>query len=420
MKIKKSLKFICVFVMVSVWLVACQPSPTPIPSKDIENINITENNILKGQITQTRFFDQCDAAGPITTIVQFSENSSQSSQKELVISAGGEAGATIPGDIVSLKLQGAIEEHFAVTRASGSGYQESVQITIPDHTQQESTIVWQETRREGTITYIENGETKYANYSYRIGLQFLSSSAKKIDCAIQITETPTPEPATATSPSSPTPTPVVKTLADGCLYAGTWLIDSTDRNTLNTIATKSDGCYDTGSLGIFSDRSGTLHILDAKKRTALASGNYTPINNDSVVEFKVYVNSMYIVNPDTPVYISFAVAPFGDPLTAKNTARFKLQVEDTKNSPLIYFVMADAGENNGSKFPSQHYEYGRAYTIRFELTGSIMSVFVNNTKLNENLSIPSGSKVFYIGYNLPTFAGVDVEITNIKIDGALK
>lgn len=420
MNTKKSLKFICVFVMVSVWLVACQPSPTPIPSKDIENINITENNILTGQITQTRFFDQCDAAGPITTTVQFSENSSQSSQKELVISAGGEAGAAIPGDIVNLKLQGAIEEHFAVTRASGSGYQESVQITIPDHTQQESTIVWQETRREGTITYTENGETKYANYSYRIGLRFLSSTAKKIDCAIQVTETPTPESATATSPSSPTPIPVVKTLADGCLYVGTWLIDSTNQDTLNTIATRSDGCYDTGSLGMFADRSGVLHILDEEKRASIASGIYTPINNDSTVEFKVHVNSMYIVNSGNPTYINFAIAPLNDPMTTKNTTRFKLQVEDNKNSPLIYFVLADTGENNGAKYPTQHYEYGRTYTIRFEITGSIMSIFINNSKLNENLSVPPGPKAFYIGYSLPAYAGNDTEVTNIKIDGVLK
>jgi len=127
-------------------LAACGPTPTPIPSDNIENINITVNNIVTGEILQTRFFNQCDAAGPITTTIQFSENSTESSQKELVISTGAEVGAAIPGDIASAKLQGAITEHFAVMRASGSGYQESVQITIPAHTQQESTITWQETR----------------------------------------------------------------------------------------------------------------------------------------------------------------------------------------------------------------------------------------------------------------------------------
>lgn len=406
--------------MIILLLVACGPTPTPIPSDNIENINITVNNIVTGEILQTRFFNQCDAAGPITTTIQFSENSTESSQKELVISTGAEVGAAIPGDIASAKLQGAITEHFAVMRANGSGYQESVQITIPAHTQQESTITWQETRREGTVTYTKNGEIQFANYSYRTGLQFLSSSAKNIDCSIHITEAPTIPPVTETPLPSPTSTPIIKTLSEGCIYNGTWLIDSVDQNTLNTIATRSDGCYDTGLLGMFPDRSGVLHILDKEKRAPIASGVYTPINNDSIVEFKVHVNSMYIVNSGNPTYINFAIAPVDDPMTTKNTARFKLQVEDNNNNPLIYFVLADTGENNGAKYPTQHYEYGRTYTIRFEMTGSIMSIFVNNTKLNDNLSIPAGPKVFYIGYSLPAYAGIDTEITNIKIDGVLK
>jgi hypothetical protein len=41
-------------------------------------------------------------------------------------------------------------------------------------------------------------------------------------------------------------------------------------------------------------------------------------------------------------------------------------------------------------------------------------------RINESLAIPSGAKVFYIGYSLPPFAGVDVQVTNIKVDGVLK
>jgi hypothetical protein len=173
-------------------------------------------------------------------------------------------------------------------------------------------------------------------------------------------------------------------------------------------------------LGIFPDRSGVLRIVDEKKRDAVASGIYTPINSDSVIEFSVYVNSMYIANPNPAAFVSFAVAPANDPMTATNTARFKLQVEDKKDAPLVYFVLADAGENNGAKYQSQHYEYGNTYYIRLELTGSIMNIYINNVRINESLAIPSGAKVFYIGYSLPAFAGVDVQVTNIKVDGVLK
>lgn len=240
------------------------------------------------------------------------------------------------------------------------------------------------------------------------------------------TSTFTPEP-TATMTHTPTITPtatntplVVKPLAEGCVFSGTWKIDSTDSTILNNVSTRNDGCYDTGALGIFADRNGVLRILDEDNRRSISSGIFTPVNNDSVIEFQVKVNLMYLVNSGNPAYINFAVAPAAEPMNTRSTARFKLQLEDVGNDPWIYFVLADVGENNGSSLTTQHYEYGRTYTIRLELTGSVMRVYINNIRQNENLAIPTGSKVFYIGYNLPTLAGVDVEVTNVKIDGVLK
>ena len=95
-------------------------------------------------------------------------------------------------------------------------------------------------------------------------------------------------------------------------------------------------------------------------------------------------------------------------------------MESNEGSPLIYFVLADMDENNGAKLTSQHYEYGRTYTLRFEISGNITNIFVNNTRLVENLSIPAGAKVFYVGYNLPALAGLDVEVKDLGIDGVLK
>jgi hypothetical protein len=416
-------KLTVLLTMVILLLAACGPQATPVPpsptpSKDIQVINTTEINNVTGQIIQTKVYNQCESGSPFRTQFQFSESNSQSDQKEFSVSAGisGEAKVSVAAEVA---IQASVAQKFASINTTQKGYQEIITIEVPARTQQEYTIIWRETRREGSIEYSENGETKYANYSYRVGLELASSSVKDLSCLATVTPSPTVAPPTQTP--QPEPTAVIeKFISDGCISSATWKIASTDQDTLSTITTKPDGCYDTGSLGLFPDRTGILQILDKKKRTALVSGMYTPINNNSVIEFKIHVNSMYIANTTTPVFISFAVASLDDPLTAKNTARFKLQVEDLTESPLIYFVLADTGENNGAKFPSQHYEYGRTYTIRLELTGSIMSIYVNNTKLNESLAIPAGSKVFYIGYNLPAFSGIDAEVTSINIDGVFK
>lgn len=167
---------------------------------------------------------------------------------------------------------------------------------------------------------------------------------------------------------------------------------------------------------MFANRAGILQIKDDAVRAQIASGIYTSINSDSIIEFKIRVKSMYIAVPGTIAYVTFAIAPANDPMTAKNTARFKLQVDSATQDHLIYFVLADINESNGARITTQHYEYGHTYTVRLELVGSVMDVYINNIKQNESPKIPIGAKVFYIGYNLPVSAAVDAEISNIKVD----
>jgi hypothetical protein len=139
-----------------------------------------------------------------------------------------------------------------------------------------------------------------------------------------------------------------------------------------------------------------------------------------VIEFKIFVTGMYIVTPPNPVIVNFAVAPLDDVLTAKNSARFKLQVEMTDSKPIVYFVLADVNENTGTKVGTQHYEYGRTYTIRLELVGNSMKVYLNGRKMTDELLIPTGQKAFYIGYTLPIAAGVDAEVKDLTIDGVAR
>jgi hypothetical protein len=241
---------------------------------------------------------------------------------------------------------------------------------------------------------------------------------------VTITEEPIP---TFTPPPTSTPEPVIQPTAapepisKNCIHAQVWKPASTDQDLLNGISVNTDGCYSMEALGIFTDANGILHLNYRDQRSAITSGIYTPINNSSVIEFKVFVKSMYIANNTTnPVTVNLAVAPLDDILTARNTARFKLHVEKDGSGPIIYFVLADVNENAGTKVGSQHYEYGRIYTIRLELVGNSMKVYINGLKMSEELLIPTGQKAFYIGYTLPIAAGVDAEIKDITIDGVAR
>lgn len=416
-------------ILLAALMAACGPKPTetPIPSSSITVTNISENNTVEGQIVQKKTFNQCEAAGPIRATIQFSETSGQTSQKELVLKETGGLQVGLP-KLAELQVEAAVEEHFAVTKEQSSSTQESVSIEVPARTRQEYTIIWKEIRREGTIEYVENGETKFINYSYRLGIELDSASVRDIDCSFP-TETPiptfTPPPTITLEPPiiptrQPTETPQPRTLNQNCIDPQVWKVDSTDLAALANLRQYPDGCYALEGLGIFTDSNGTLHLNYMDQKTAIVSGIYTPIKNNAVIEFKIHVNMMYVVYADNTVTISFAVAPQDDPMTARNTARFKLHVETPVDRPIIHFMLADVNEYTGTKVGTQHYEYGRTYTIRLELMGNSMKVFINNVKMDEELLIPTGQKVFYIGYNVPIIAGVDVEVSGLTIDGQPK
>ena len=153
---------------------------TPVPS-GVDVMKITETDTVNGEITQIKTFNQCDSASPFKAQVQFSSSSSQSTQQELVLkgSVTGEAGISA---LAKVKIEGAIEQHFASSSTSGQDHQETVALEVPAHSQQEYTIVWRETRREGSIQYQENGETKSVDFSYRIGLELTSASGRDLAC----------------------------------------------------------------------------------------------------------------------------------------------------------------------------------------------------------------------------------------------
>jgi len=415
-------------IMLVVLLTACGKSTTetPIPSTTIQVLNITENDIEIGQITQTKSFNQCEADGPISATIQFSESSGQTSQKALTLS--GTSGIQVGLEkVAEIKLEGAVEEHFSVTRDESHGTSESISFQVPARTRQEYTIIWKEIRRTGTIEYLENGENKYINFSYRTGVEFESSSVRNIDCSLP-TETPVPtftppptvtEPATTKEPTA-TPKPEPIAIAEGCIDSQTWTPISSSEENFSNVTTRTNGCYSMESLGMFADSLGILHVKLAEQRTPLSSGIYTPVKNNSTIEFNLHVNYMYIVYNDNPLTVNFVIAPADDLAVKRNSTRFNLTVLNPGSEPVIHYFLADAGENTGTRLGTQHYEYGHDYDIRFELSGNVMKIYINNYKLQEDLFIPTGQKVFYIGYDLPIISSADVEIRDLTIDGVRK
>jgi hypothetical protein len=407
-------------LVISVTLTRCTPAsistPTLSTTDDITITNLVENPQMEAQIIQTKVYDQCESASPLKAQIQFSESNTSSQQKELVMSAGvsGEVGLSVAAKV---EIQGSIEQHFASINTAEKGYQEVIEIDIPARTKQEYQFIWKETRSEGTIEYAENGATKSVDYSYRIGLQFANSIVKDIPCPVPITSTPSEAPI----PSTPSATMLVRqTLADGCIFSETWNFHSTDTNALKNTAVGLNGCRSLAPLGISAETGNILHIFLTEKNAARSARIYTPIANNTAIEFDLFVNYMYLVYNDSPANVTFGVAQASDPKGINTSTRFKLQVEKNDSRPIVFFMLADTGEFTGTKIPNQHYEYGRTYNIRLELSDIKLRVYINGKLMQEQLSLPDGDKVFYIDYNMPLLSGLDLQIKNLSFDGEIR
>lgn len=226
----------------------------------------------------------------------------------------------------------------------------------------------------------------------------------------------TPSTSTASLTPSPTETPPPMSLNEGCIASNTWQAYSLDRETLASIPS-NEPCLNINALGLYADTGGKLHLLGNATFERLASGISMPVTDRSVIEFKIYVNNLYIVYPGTPAFITFSIAPAEDPMARLGSGRFKLHIEDIGSEAFVYFMLADTTESTGTKYPTQHYLYGRTYTVRLELRGISADIYINNSRLTDRITIPAGEKVLYIGYDLPIQSGADIEVFDIKVDG---
>jgi len=225
---------------------------------------------------------------------------------------------------------------------------------------------------------------------------------------------PTDTPAVSTNTPEPTAAKQSKTLADGCIADQTWKPASIDETVTGAVSS-SNGCLNLEGLHIIADQKGTLHFVTKAGKTKLASGMYTPIHDNSVIEFSITVTQLFILyKGDLPATLTFAIAPPGKAMSELGTGRFKFLADNTSGK--ISYLAAGADQGAGSILSGLHPALKKPYAIKLELSGLSMQVYINNTFTKE-VTIPSGSKVLYIGYSLQPASGIDLEISELKIDG---
>lgn len=198
-------------VIASILFIACA-------AESFEIVNITDTGVTESQIVQTKIFDQCESASVLKAEVQFSKSNEQESSKELVINGGIEGEVAIPFT-AKAQLEGGVETHLKSLNKETIGHQESALIEIPAHAQQEYAITWREIYRQGEISYVEDGQTKVATFSARIGVELVKTTVRDLGCPEKVASsqlstpipTYTPAPVIDTATATQTPLPAINT-----------------------------------------------------------------------------------------------------------------------------------------------------------------------------------------------------------------
>jgi hypothetical protein len=253
----------------------CSPAPEPILEETpvppgVEVVSITEEKTDINQITQRKVFDQCEASSAFRPDVRFIQSESDATQEELILKATGEGEINLSA-AAKLTIGGSVEKRFASSRNVERTHEEGGKIEVPPHTKQEYTLVWRETRRGGAVYYVENGESKTAEYSYRIGLELMSTTGKDLLCPGQETVPP------------PTSTPsAVPTIPPGYI-----LFDEFDgAGELDERWSPPDGNLDSCST---EREDGALHLECRGNADADVRLGYSPRSNDHAIASGVAV-----------------------------------------------------------------------------------------------------------------------------------
>jgi hypothetical protein len=180
----------------------------------------------------------------------------QNSQ-ELVLMIGGNAdlGLELPVQ-AKLGIQGQLEKRYSAERIVAEGRGEKITIEIPARVHTKYVFTWREVRKQGQISYVENGQIKTAEFDYRVRIEYSDVRAEALICPGQpeptgVVEIPTP---LAPTQSAGTVYSPGQDWTNNCISAGAWTLVPQSNVAL------SNGCFNQPLPGGYFTQDGKLII----------------------------------------------------------------------------------------------------------------------------------------------------------------
>jgi hypothetical protein len=377
-------QFAVLLIVLALALSACEPISSETPTAGQVQVKaINEGAISQNQITQVKIFDQCQSASPLTAEISFNETQSSERGEELILgmTTGGKVKLS---EFAEAAIEANIQKHFSEKIGQSVGHSESIQIQAPPFTKQEYTIIWTEFRQEGTVDYEENGENLSVEFSYRVGVEFTSSSVVDLTC---------PDVTPAIGPVDILP-------GDGwtpnCISASVWSPSLSGES-----FSQSSDCYQLIQWG-FAPIDGKLNMATQRQVfTAKDYGLFTPWRNQWT-EVNLSIHAKRLKNSEIWVGL------FADKAMSANGLVFVVQENDNFD---VRIHPSEVEVISNVHLGSEDGNYER---ISLNTSGGKLRSTVDGQVVISDYPINFEIRYFYIGYRALPSMDLDAQISNLK------
>jgi len=376
-------QFAVLLIVLALALSACEPISSETPTAGQVQVKaITEGAISQNQITQVKVFDQCQSASPLMAEISFNETQSSERGEELILgmTTGGKVKLS---EFAEAAIEANIQKHFSEKIGQSAGHSESIQIQAPPFTKQEYTIIWTEFRQEGTVDYEENGENLSVGFSYRVGVEFTSSSVVDLTCS-DVTPTIIPP---DTLPGND--------WIQNCISTAVWSPSLSGES-----FSQSSDCYQLIQWG-FAPIDGKLNMVTQRQVfTAKDYGLFTPWRNQWT-EVNLSIRAKTLKNSEIWVGL------FADKSLSADGVVFVIQPGDNVDIRLY-----PSGVEFISNFflPSAHGKYD----VRMILRGAKLEAWEDGQLITTNAPMNFETRYLYVGYRALPSMELDAQISNLK------
>ena len=205
-------------------------------------------------------------------------------------------------------------------------------------------------------------------------------------------------------PTDATATPILD-IEQNCLSANWWIPYEGA-----ALKTNEFNCWIINEWGIAASNGGIL-IAPATDKDK-SHGIYRAIPNHSKISFQIRLDKFSTIYDLEPgIMIGIVSLSHPNPTEGK----YLVLQRETTNDDSIYVKLRESTKESDRYLPFRFTE-GETHTITFVIQDIVMTIYIDNEKLDQTVSVPFSEKAFWVGYNVSALTTAQAFLSELSIE----